>query len=403
METVVPNETYDFIVKLVKVAYGYGASVLEIKNAIARLSATLGFQAEAVGQGPVARLTFWREDESEQQSLFVQLPPPNLDLSKAILIDELVADIEAGTSTVAEGSARLEQIESKPAQFGPLATGLAFVLVGAVFPVLFAASWIDVALGSLMGLVAFGILLLAGRLPLIARTLEFTTAFVAALLAFALAALFPDSNRFVLILAAIGVWLPSFLLTVGVIEILLHFTLAGIQRLVDGLLIAILLLTGAAVATAIAAAIWAAPPAVAPTPFPPVVVWLAVVLLYVAVGLFFQVRPKDFGWVILGGLITTAAMTVGNLAGAWQGAFLGALVLGIYGNLFARWRKLSASIVTLTGVQALVPMVLAYTGLFDTAVGGLQALSASVFALLPSVFAIFAGFIVAHTVVPSKE
>jgi uncharacterized membrane protein YjjB (DUF3815 family) len=272
-----------------------------------------------------------------------------------------------------------------------------------VFPVFFAASWLDVALGGLMGLVAFGILLLAGRLPWVARTIEFTTAFVAALLAFALAALFPDSNRVVLILAAIGVWLPSFMLTMGVIEILLHFTLAGIQRLVDGLLIAILLLTGAAVATAIAAAIWATPTAPAPTPFPSVVVWLAVVLLYVAVGLFFQLRPKDFGWVILGGLITTAALTVGNLAGAWQGAFLGALVLGIYGNLFARWRKLSASIITLTGVQALVPMVLAYAGLFDTAVGGLQALSASVFALLPSVFAIFAGLIVAHTILPSKE
>ena len=221
--------------------------------------------------------------------------------------------------------------------------------------------------------------------------------------AFALAALFPGSNRSALLLAAIGVWLPSSELTMGVIEILLHFTLAGIQRLVDGLLITILLVAGAAVATAIAAAVWAAPPAAAPTPFPPVVLWLSVVLLYVAVGLFFQVRPRDFGWVILGGLITSAAMTVGNLAGAWQGAFLGTLVLGIYGNLFARWRKLSAGIVTLTGVQALVPMVLAYTGLSDTAAGGLQALSASVFAVLPSIFAIFAGLIVAHTIVPSKE
>jgi hypothetical protein len=48
-------------------------------------------------------------------------------------------------------------------------------------------------------------------------------------------------------------------------------------------------------------------------------------------------------------------------------------------------------------------MVLAYTGLSDTAVGFVQTLSASVFAVLPSVFAIFAGLIVAHTIVPSKE
>ena len=402
MKTTIPDETYAFIVKLVKVAYGYGASVDELKTAIARLSATLGFQAEAVGQGPVARLTFWREDEGQQQSIFVQLPPPSIDISKTILIDELVADIEAGTSSVAEGRARLEQIERQPPQFGSLGTGLAFVLVGAVFPVLFAASWVDVVLGSLMGLVAFGILVLSERLPWVARTIEFTTAFVGGLLAFALAALFPGSNRFVLILAAIGVWLPSFMLTMGVIEILLHFTLAGIQRLVDGFLSAILLFTGAAVATAIGAAIWTAPEAAAPTPFSPGVLWLSIVLFYVAVGLFFQVRPQDFGWVILSGLLTTVAMTLGNLAGPWQGAFLGALVLGIYSILFARGRKLSASIITLTGMQVLIPMAAAYAGLFDTAVGDLQALSAASLALLPSIFAIFAGLIVAHTIIPAK-
>ena len=96
-------------------------------------------------------------------------------------------------------------------------------------------------------------------------------------------------------------------------------------------------------------------------------------------------------------------MLLGSQAGPWQGAFLGAFVLGIYANLFARWRKLPASIVVLTGVQALLPGALALIGLFDIPNAGIESISTIIIQFLVSVFAIFAGLITANILFSSPE
>jgi uncharacterized membrane protein YjjB (DUF3815 family) len=130
---------------------------------------------------------------------------------------------------------------------------------------------------------------------------------------------------------------------------------------------------------------------------------LFVAVLYVGVGLFFQVRPRDFVWVILVGMLTYTGMTLGNQIGFWQGPFLGAFVLGICGSVFARWRKLPATIVTLPGVMALLPGVVAYIGLLNTVAGGaVQAVTTAAWQILVTVTALLIGVIVANAIVSPK-
>jgi uncharacterized membrane protein YjjB (DUF3815 family) len=57
--------------------------------------------------------------------------------------------------------------------------------------------------------------------------------------------------------------------------------------------------------------------------------------------------------------------------GITLGAFLGAMAVGIYANLFARWKNAPAVLVTLQGIVVLVPGSKVYVGL-DSVVNGQQ-------------------------------
>jgi uncharacterized membrane protein YjjP (DUF1212 family) len=397
------NPDYDFAIELAKAAYGYGVSLHRLESVLARLGAAHGFSVEVIGRGTTAQFVFWQEEQERQHSYFVRLPPANPDLTKLVRIGELTDSVLAGEALPGEGIERLAEIDGAPARFGALANAVAFGLIGAAVAAIFASPWLDVILGGVLGVVVYGIVMLAGRLPWVGKALNFLSALVAAVLATGLAALLPGSNPFVLVICAIAVFIPGFLLTMGLNEILLHYTVAGINRMVDGIVITAQLFAGALIGAWITRQIWTVPPVADPAAIPLPVLMFFIALLYVGVALFFQTRPRDFGWVILVGVLTYAGMTVGNQLGFWEGPFLGALVLGICGNVFARWRKLPATIVTLPGVMALLPGVVAYIGLLNTvAGGGVQAVTTAAWQILVTVVALIVGVIVANTIVSPK-
>jgi len=114
------------------------------------------------------------------------------------------------------------------------------------------------------------------------------------------------------------------------------------------------------------------------------------------------VRPKDFGWAVLGGVLAYAGVVVGSEFGFWQGSFVGALLLGVYANLFA-WRlRRPSSIVILTAVMVLVPGAAAYRGLRAAEIGGAASGLAAEWQVLVNILAIIAGVFLAFTLVPPK-
>ena len=149
-------------------------------------------------------------------------------------------------------------------------------------------------------------------------------------------------------------------------------------------------------------AIQAVPDAVVPPGIPAVWTWLFVALLVVGLAIVFQVRTKDFGWTVLGGLLAYAGIAIGNQIGFWQGSFIGALLLSIYSNLFA-WRLgRPTSIIMLTAIMVLVPGAAAYRGLHVAETSGLTSGLSAEWHVLVNIAAIIAGLVVAYSVIPPK-
>lgn len=391
-----------FIIKLGTVAHGYGVSSYRMQSFLGRVSAALSIGSEFQVTPGYINFIFWRLGETAQCSHFAPMTATTFDMSKLAAIGELIDQVEAGTVSMEEGMKQLEDIPKQDAQFGVPWVGLGYVLSGAGFAVLLAAGWRDVVLSGVISLGVLAIVLLAGRSRWVANSLELTAAFTASLLANGAALLSPGSDPFIVALCAIIVLIPGLGLTLGLAEILNKQIISGASRLVDAVMVTLKLFIGAALGSVLVNALVPVPAAVQPIPIEPYWTWVFVPFLVLGLAIVFQLRPKDMGWAVLGGILAYGGVVLGSTAGFWQGSFVGAVLLGIYANLYA-WRlQRPTSIVMLTAIMVLVPGASAYRGLEAMHSSGLASGISAEWRVLVNIGAILAGLPVAYSLIPPK-
>jgi uncharacterized membrane protein YjjB (DUF3815 family) len=93
-----------------------------------------------------------------------------------------------------------------------------------------------------------------------------------------------------------------------------------------------------------------------PTALPSWSLWVALALAPVAFAVLFRARGKDLNWILLAGWLGFAGSRLGSsLLGPELGALVGALVVGLAGNLYARRFRHPASVMQVPGIMLLVP------------------------------------------------
>lgn len=395
-----PHETDLFIVRLMQTAYQYGASLFRLEAALPMVARGQGVSAEMLVTGTGGQFVFWQGGIENQRSYVVRMPNPDPDLTKAIDVGHLAERAALGEVTSVAAAADLEAIVARPPRFGLLALLVGFGLIGTGVPVMFSAQWSDVGLGFLAGMLAFTMILLGMRWPWLAKSLDFSTGLVAAFVFTGVATVVEGSNPFVLTICAVAVYIPGFLLSQGLTELFLGYPVSGTGRIATAILVTIKLFAGAVIGTALAHLAFGMPQPPQVTDVSLGVLFIFIAILLVGVALVFQNRPQDFGWVIACGLVTYAALTLGNQAGVWQGALAGGIAVGLFANVWARMTHLPAHVTKLPAVMVLMPGVVAYIGIFDAASGtGAEALAAAAGTIMQTVFALVVGLIVANVVV----
>lgn len=391
-----------FVIKLGTVAHGYGVSSYRLQSFLGRTSTAMSINGEFQVTPTYINFIFLRDGERAQRSHYVPMASTTFDMTKLALIGELVDKVETGTLSMEEGVKRLDDICKQQAQFSVPWVGLGYALSGAGFAVLLAAGWPDVLLSGVISLAVFAIVLLAGRSKWVANSLELAAAFTASLLANAAAFLSPGSDPFIVTLCAIIVLIPGLGLTLGLAELLSKHTVSGISRLVDAVMVTLKLFIGAVLGTVLVNGLVAVPAVVQPPPIAPYWTWVFIPFLVLGLAIVFQVRPKDMGWTLIAGILAYGGVVLGSSAGFWQGSFVGALLLGIYANLYA-WRlHRPTSIVMLTAIMVLVPGASAYRGLETMHTSGVASGISAEWHVLVNIGAILAGLLVAYSLIPPK-
>lgn len=393
-----------FIIKLGKALHKFGTPAYRLETHLQTVALTLGLDGYFL-ISPTSMTFVLQHDTDQEYNHVARVKPGELDLGSLARTDELVEELRTGQRTLAEAMERLEEIANKPNPYGPLLTLCAFGTSAAAFAMLMATSWNDVFWSGVVGMLVYGLAYRAEKSKRMAETLEPVASLVAGLAACVISQFDASINIPVVILSGIIVFIPGLALTLGLAELAARDLMSGTMRIMDAVMLLFKLYFGAVLGVAIGNAIFGEYLFIEPLPLPRWASWLAVPLLSSALVFIFKARLKDAPWGIFAGVLAFfSAMAGGIYLGDSIGIFVGALVVGIYANLFSRWTKAPASIALLQGIVILVPGSKTYMGL-NAFISGESMLNMS--HLGPQLFLIFmsliAGLIFSNVVIPPRS
>lgn len=397
-------EKRKFIIKLGKALHKFGTPAYRLETHLQTVSRTLGIEGYFL-ISPTSMTFVLQHDTDQEYNHVARVKPGELDLGSLARTDELVDELTSGKRTLAEALDRLEEIANKPNPYGPALTCFSFGTSAAAFAMLMGTGWNDVFWSGILGLLIYGFVYRAERSARMAEILEPFATIFCAIATCAIARIDPNINIPVVILSSIIIFIPGLALTLGLAELAARDLISGTARIMDATMLLFKLYFGAVLGMAIGKAFFGETIYIEPEGLPRWAIWSAVPILSMALVFIFKARMQDSPWGVLAGIVAFfSAMLGGYFFGDSVGIFFGALAVGIYSNLFARWMKAPASIALLQGIVILVPGSKTYIGL-NTLISGETMLNQS--HIGSQIFLIFmsliAGLIFANVAVPPRR
>jgi len=394
-----------FIIRLGKALHKFGTPAYRLEAHLQNVANDLDLKACFIITPTALTFVLSEDEEHQQYNHVIRVKPGDLDLGSLARTDELVDELSSGQRSLSEAIERLDDIANKPNPYGRFLTFLGFGASSGAFAMLMHTSWNDVFWSVLLGFVVCLFTFWAEKSRRVTDMLEPIAAITTALLASAITLIDPSINMPLVILSAIIAFIPGLSLTLGLAELSARHLMSGTARIMDAVMMLFKLYFGAVLGMALGKLFWGEVEYITPNIMPDWTAWAAVTTLSISLVILFRVRKKDAPWGIISGYVAYGASIIGAAyLGPALGAFVGAFVLGIYGNLFSRIMKLPSSIVKLLGLVVLVPGSKVYIGL-NSAISGVDMLNTS--NIGSQAFLIFmslvAGLIFANVALPSRK
>jgi uncharacterized membrane protein YjjP (DUF1212 family) len=340
---------------------------------------------------------------NQERTLMRRADPADINLERMSELTDLLEDLEEERIDLATADQRIEEIGVRPARYRTAVTTLAFSLASGSAAVFLGGGVREVGVSCLVGLVIGLLAPCVALLPNATRLFEPLAAFVAAAMAGGIAHLVPI-QPLVVTLAGLIVLLPGLTLTVAVTELATRHLVSGSARLAGALVAFFGLAFGVVAGSRLALRLSGTPPAVEWVGLGGNAEILALLGAAAAFTVLFRARPRDYGWILLAGVLATHGVRLGHQAmGSELGPFVGALIVGVFGNVLARWRRRPAALIHIPGLILLVPGSLGFRSLTflaaDDVLSGVQSAFETSFAAM----ALVMGMLMANMVLPPRR
>lgn len=367
-----------FLIRLAKALHKFGTPAYRLEAHLNSLAEVLGLQGSFMVAPTALTFVLWPKGERGNQEYHysVRVKPGELDLGSLSRTDKLVEELVEGECDLASALERLESISERPAPYPHWLNLIAFGVSGGAFALLMGTSWDDVIVAFIISLLVYGLIYASTFSRRLANALEPLSAMMAGFLAVAAAQFDAQLNTSLVVLASIIAFIPGLALTVGLAELSARELISGTARVMDALMLMFKLYFGGVLGIALGHLCFGTVTYEAAEAIPAWTAWLAVFALSASLVIMFKTRVKDGFWGILSGVIAySSSLVAANYFDAALATFFGAFFVGVYGNLYARYLKSPAIIVTLQGIVILVPGSKIYMGL-NIAVSGQQVVPA---------------------------
>lgn len=395
------RERVRFVLALGRALHRYGTPAHRLEEALGIVCRQLSLAAEVLSTPTFLMVRFG--DPADLKTSMLRVESSELDLAKLAQLDAIADQVSDRELDAATGLARIAAIEQAPRVWGKPAETLTFALTAASVTVFFGGSGRDViaaaAVGVLIGLLA----LLTRPRTHAARAFELGGAFIAAFGAGAAAAQWPGITPSIVTIGALVALLPGLMLTTAMTELATRNLVSGTARLMGAVIVLLELALGVALGERVAASLFVIEPA-GHLVLPPWTTWVAFVASSLGLVVVCQAELRAIPWILLACLIGFVGARQGTeLLGPELGVLLGAFLLGIFANLYARALDRPQQVVVVPAMILLVPGSLGFRGMSslldrDTLTG-----IETTFATFVVAMAIVAGLLIANAVLSPRR
>jgi len=353
---------HHFLIRCAEMLHIYGTPAHRLERVMVTVAKSLGVEASFLYTPTSIFASFGKLPNEETHLL--RTAPGDLDLGKLVEFDELMESVESGRTDVDAALIQLDEICKAPPRWNSWWCALAFGLVSAGAARFFEGGLADIVLSFLLG----PLLLLLGRVlparhPDVAL-FEPIAAFSAAMIALLAArySSFAIDDR-VVILSTLIILLPGLSMTTAMTELATRHLVSGVARFAGAAVVFLTILLGVALAWRMGSGPVATAELVS-TPLPDWTLWIAVAITPLAFAIILKARARELGIIY----VTSVAGFGASYAAAQQlgsdlSPFIGALVVGVIANLYARVANRPALVPLTPGILLLVPGSLGYRSL----------------------------------------
>lgn len=342
-----------FLLAYAQALHRLGVPAHRLESALDELALRLRVEAQFLSTPTSIQAAFG--PLGRQRLAMVRVSPGSSDLGRLAELDAIGHQVFHDVIDPAEGTRATEALLAAPPRYGKAATLAAFALGSAAAARFFSTQLVDLAFGGLAGLAVGLIAVMVGRDRERANLVVPLAAFAAAMVAVMGGA--QGASPTAVIVSGTLVLLPGLSMTTAMTELGTGNLVSGTARAAGAIVVLLELAFGVVLAQQLAAWVPQLPSLGLPkAPLQPWTSWLALVPVILSFHVLFQARWRDLRWLAMGCLLSFSSMTLLKGALTVEGLpFVGALLLTMFSNAFARAARQPASIPLVPGILLLVP------------------------------------------------
>lgn len=340
------------VLELGQALHRYGTPAHRIELILERLSSKLGLQGQFFAVPTAIIASFGQL--GEQRGGMVRLDPGGVDLGKLARLDEEIKGLVSAEQTPHQGLEEIHRIAAEQSLYPGWLSLCCFGIASAAAARFFGGGWIEIAVSLVIGLV-LGLLAQLAERGTRRYVLVPVAAAIGAALAYSGQWLVGPYRVDVVTIAGLLYLLPGLTLTIAITELSTRHLVAGTARLTMAILVLLEMAFGVAIGSRISLlGPSVAAPVVAELPMvTDVVALVAAALSYLVL---FRARFKDALWIVAAcGIAYYGARFGSQWLGPQLGGWIGALVVGLACNAYARLLDRPPTVPLVPAILLLVP------------------------------------------------
>ena len=343
-----------FLLRLGALLHAYGTPADQLEAELAAIAAGRGVEGAHFLSTPTGLQVAFGPLHAQRVHL-MRVPPGETALAKLCELQDIAEAVRSGRLNEEAATIALERVAARSPRFGRGAVAFAFGVASAGAARFFGGGLLEVALTFALAIVVASLPRLLGQRRNPIGLFEPLAGFLAAFFAAALARVLPVQAS-ILTLASLVVLLPGLSLTLAFAELAARHLVSGTARLFGAATTFLGLTLGIALAHALATRVLPEALIVEPTNLPPWTFYAAVLVTPPAFAVLFQARMRELPWIFASGICGLCGAFLGKLLfGPMLAGFVGALLVGLVGEVYVRTKRGPALVATLPGLLMLVP------------------------------------------------